>query len=136
MQIEWLKKQGSGRVLLFFNGWGMDAGAVAHLACDGDMLAVCDYRDLEQGRPEGLEAYAEVDVVAWSMGVWAAANVLPAWGIVSHRLVALNGTEHPVDDRWGIPVRIYRLTELGMNEEGRRKFTGRMFDKAGERPPF
>ena len=42
------------------------------------------------------------------------------------RCVALNGTTRPVDDEYGIPVKINELTEKGMNERGREKFFQRM----------
>lgn len=48
------------------------------------------------------------------------------------RCVALNGTTRPVDDEYGIPVKIYELTEKGMNERGREKFFLRMLDGADE----
>ena len=50
------------------------------------------------------------------------------------RCVALNGTTRPVDDEYGIPVKIYELTEKGMNERGREKFFLRMLDGADEMP--
>lgn len=126
MRIEWLNKNGSDRVILFFNGWGMDTRAVAHLSIHCDILVCYDYRNIKEAVFPSLTEYREVYVIAWSMGVWAAANLLPVVGIQPERLIGLNGTEHPVHDQWGIPVRIYQLTERGMNEEGREKFLNRM----------
>lgn len=136
MRIDWLSKTGSSRVVCFFNGWGMDARVVEHLERDCDTLVVYDYRNLDEGDLSVLQNYSQVDVVAWSMGVWAAANVLPKWNIVPDKLVGLNGTERPVDNQYGIPLKVYLLTENGMNERGRKKFMARMFVNDEERIRF
>lgn len=132
MRIEWLHKTGDGRVVVFFNGWGMDGQAVRHLKTDMDVLMFYDYRDLQMREIPVLETYREQYAVAWSMGVWAVAQVLPQLKIVPSKKVALNGTERPVDDQYGIPVRIYELTEKGMNEKGRQKFVRRMLQGSME----
>lgn len=136
MRIEWLNRKYTDRVVVFFNGWGMDSRAVQHLKGSSDILAINDYRQLNAEILPKLASYREIDIVAWSMGVWAAANILPEWGISYTRLIALNGTEHPVNDSWGIPDKIYRLTERGMNEIGREKFMLRMLANAEERERF
>lgn len=134
MRIEWLYKKSSDRVVLFFNGWGMDEQAVNHLKGDIDVVVCWDYRDLMTSTLPSLANYREIYVIAWSMGVWAAANLLPRLNIEPEKLIGLNGTEHPVDDKSGIPERIYLLTERGMNEQGRIKFIQRMLDTESFNP--
>lgn len=136
MRTEWLIKKGNRRLVLFFNGWGMDARAVAHLKGACDVWMAFDYRELGDVVLPDVREYGEIYVVAWSMGVWAAANVMPRLAVAPVAAIALNGTEHPVDDRWGIPERIYRLTERGMSAEGREKFVGRMLADAAEAERF
>ena len=136
MRIEWINKKDDNRVVVFFNGWGMDAAAVAHMTAECDLLMCYDYRRLEEAEFPSLIAYREVIIVAWSMGVWAAANSIQRLDVHPIRWIALNGTEHPVDDRWGIPARIYGLTEKGMNEQGRAKFMQRMFGSREEAERF
>lgn len=131
MRIEWLNKKGSDRVIFFFNGWGMDAAAVSHLQMEDDVLMCCDYRSLDFNFPD-LGHYRHVYVIAWSMGVWAADRVIPGVGIKPELCVALNGTTSPVDDEYGIPVKMYELTEKGMNARGREKFLLRMFAGSDE----
>ena len=46
MQIEWIKGSDRRRLLLFFNGWGMEAQAVAHLQGEADVAILSDYRTL------------------------------------------------------------------------------------------
>lgn len=135
MRTEWVKQKGRGRVTLFFNGWGMDARVISHLKTEDDLVVFYDYRHLETV-PTDWSVYREVKVVAWSMGVWAAANTLPDWGIAPQTLIAFNGTECPVDNQYGIPVVSYRLTERGMNAEGREKFFARLFTEPSEREAF
>lgn len=126
MRIEWLVKKGAGRVVVFFNGWGMDASAVSHLGTESDVVMFYDYRTLTYRELPDLREYKEVYLVAWSMGVWAASCIVPQLKIRPSLSVALNGTERPVDDLYGIPVKIYRLTEKGMDARGREKFFSRM----------
>lgn len=136
MRIEWICKKNAGRVVLFFNGWGMDGRCIAHLSSESDVVNVYDYRELAGTCPFRQEDYQEIRLVAWSMGVWAAANVLPRWNLRPQSCVALNGTEHPVDDYCGIPVKIYELTEKGMDERGREKFFSRMLADPDQRMRF
>lgn len=136
MQIEWLQKSGKKCLILFFNGWGMDGAAVSHLKGECDILVVYDYREIGGNHFPSLEDYREIYVVAWSMGVWAAARVIPTLAVAPVALVAINGTGKPVDDEWGIPSRVYLLTEKGMNQEGREKFFKRMLSGPEEELRF
>ena len=126
MRIEWLNKTGTDQVILFFNGWGMDAAAVSHLKKESDLLMLNDYRECQGIGFPGLQEYRDIVVVAWSMGVWAAGQVLSQLPFKPSVCVALNGTGYPVDDHYGIPAKIYELTEKGMNHKGREKFFQRM----------
>ena len=126
MRIEWIAENRSRVVVVFFNGWGMNAHAVSHLEKDCDVVMIYDYRDLECTELSSLQDYEKVYVVAWSMGVWAAANTLPKLGIKTDYCIAVNGTERPVDDEAGISLQAYCLTENGMDERGRAKFFMRM----------
>jgi biotin synthesis protein BioG len=136
MTTAWLNKEGSPVLTLYFGGWGFDERSVCHLAGSGDILMFHDYRVLPDTPPVDTTNYARVDLIAWSMGVWAAALLLPRWGIAPRRAVALNGTERPVDDHHGIPTALYALTERGMDERGLEKFIRRMLDGPRERLAF
>jgi len=99
---------------------------VQHVKGKGDLLLFYDYRDISGEEAPEVKGYESVRVVAWSMGVWAASVLLSRWNIpVSYR-VAINGTERPVDEHYGIHPKIYLLTERGMTEQGRDKFFARM----------
>jgi biotin synthesis protein BioG len=130
MKAEWIVRQGSPDLLLFFNGWGMDRRVADWLVSawpgDGrDIAVLCDYRDL--ALPGWLgEAMAEarsVDLAAWSLGVWAAANARLE---KIDRAVAINGTPTPVDAERGIPPEIFAGTLEGWNDANRKRFERRM----------
>lgn len=131
MKAEWIVREGSQNLLLFFNGWGMDRRVADWLVSawsddDGrDIAVLCDYRDF--AIPAWLgEAMADadtVDLVAWSLGVWAASNA----GLDKiDRAVAINGTTFPVDTERGIPSEIFRGTLDGWNDANRKRFERRM----------
>jgi biotin synthesis protein BioG len=132
MQTVWLKKEGNERLLLFFNGWGMDSRIAADLLRESlakgfeeDLLVCYDYRTLEAEETffDEVGRYREVTVVAWSFGVWVAQQVkLPPIA----RALAINGTLHPVHDRLGIPAGVFHATLSSYSDESRHRFNRRM----------
>lgn len=132
MKAEWIVREGRPDLLLFFNGWGMDRRLVDHLMSTGfapgghDLVMLFDYRELAlpAGVAEGLAGYRSVDLVAWSLGVWAAMHAgLDGIG----RAVALNGTPFPIDAERGIPPGIFRGTLDNWSDATRGRFERRMF---------
>jgi len=133
VRLHWQAREERPRLLLFFNGWGMDERLLGMIEppAGRDLLAVCDYTD-----PQGAEAvraavahYPAVDLVAWSMGVWAAATVFagPA-GARFDKAVAVNGTGRPIDDVYGIPESLFHATLDNFSERARDSFFRRMCD--------
>ena len=136
MKRNWITKEGNRVLTLFFCGWGMDEHTVQHVRGMGDLLLFYDYRDISGEDAPEVEGYESVRVVAWSMGVWAASGLLSRWNIPVSCRVAINGTERPVDEHYGIHPKIYLLTERGMTEQGRDKFFARMFSGKEEMERF
>ena len=136
MRRIWLAKNKSRRLILFFGGWGLDERAVSHLEGNTDVLMFYDYRNIEKEESPIVDDYKEIQVIAWSMGVWAASVLLTRWKLPIHRSIAINGTERPVDRCYGIPPQVYLLTEKGMDERGRDKFFSRMLSGKQERERF
>lgn len=123
MKCKWLNKQNNEKLILFFNGWGMDENVVNHLEFeDYDVVMFYDYNNLETDFI--LEDYKEKYLVAWSMGVMIATNF--DFGVNSS--TAVNGTLRPIDAEFGIHPKIYDLTIRGFNEKGREKFIKNMFE--------
>jgi biotin synthesis protein BioG len=131
MKAEWIVRKGSRNLLLFFNGWGMDRRVADWLTSawpsgDGrDIAALWDYRDLALPAwlGEAMAGADSVDLVAWSLGVWAASNA--GLSKIDHA-VAINGTPFPVNAERGIPPEIFRGTLEGWNDENRKRFERRM----------
>lgn len=128
MQVKWLRKQGSRRLKVFALGWAADESMLGQveMESDCDVMCVYDYRIVER---LGMEhGYAEVSLVAWSYGVWAAEQIFGGWSFV--QAVAVNGTPMPVDENYGIAKRLFDLTVRGVEKTGLEKFAQRMCDGA------
>ena len=138
MKYKWLNRRENKKIILFYNGWGMDENVVKHLDTENyDVLMFYDYNNLDTDFDfELLNIYEEKNLIAWSMGVMVATLIPPLTrhfvtpsptrgeGIV----VAINGTLKPIDAEFGIHPRIYDLTINGFNEKGRERFISSMFD--------
>ena len=133
MKAEWIVREGSPDLLLFFNGWGMDrrvadwlVSAWADSDLSGrDVAVLYDYGDLAFPAwvGEAIHEARSVDLVAWSLGVWAALNA----GIEGiRRAVAINGTPVPIDAERGIPAEIFTGTLESWNDANRKRFERRM----------
>ncbi|HAL52837.1 MAG TPA: hypothetical protein DCP78_11600 [Sphingobacterium sp.] len=74
---QYLHPKSNEKLLLFFAGWGMDEQPFLHYSPVGkDLIVAYSYTDLLLDESL-LAGYREIEVFAWSMGVWAAATVLP-----------------------------------------------------------
>lgn len=114
------------RLLLFFAGWGADETPFKAYQPEGSDFMVCyDYRTLEFDR-SGLEQYREINVIGWSMGVWAASQLLPQLSLPIAGSVAINGTPYPIDEQMGIPPVIFQGTLEGLTGASLHKFLRRM----------
>ncbi len=143
MKYKWLNKGiNNNKLILFFNGWGMDENVVKHLDCeDYDVLMFYDYNTLDTDFDfNSLNIYSEKNLIAWSMGVMVAsflATLIRPLGTFSHqgRRICINGTLKPIDEKFGIHPKIYDLTIKGFNEKGRERFIKSMFDVQCELTP-
>lgn len=119
---------GNSQLLLFFSGWSASPSLFTSVAVEEgtDLWIVYDYRDMSF--QEDLSQYQEIQLIAWSMGVWAA-NYLFYKNLLSpniSRALAINGTPCPLSDTLGIPEAIFRGTLDTLTEEGFRRFNRRM----------
>lgn len=105
MKCELIHSCGSDRLILIFAGWSTSADFYKDVAVDGyDVMVASDYSDMDFPK-DMLRGYSIVCLFAWSLGVFAASRSLPFERIAL--AVAVNGTERPVDDSYGIPERIF-----------------------------
>ncbi len=127
MKYKWLQKQNNNRLIVFFNGWGMDENIVSHLNCgDYDVVVFYDYNSLETDAD--LSLYKEKYIVCWSMGVMV--SCLEETKRIregAETYVAICGTPFPINNDYGIPEKIYNMTIKGFSELSSKKFVSRMF---------
>ena len=128
MKYKWLNKDNKIKLIVFFNGWGMDESVVSRLdAEDYDILMFYDYNTLKTDFDfELIKKYFETNLIAWSMGVMTAT----LFDIKYNKKVAINGTLKPIDDNFGIPEKIYSMTLNGLTPEGIKKFIANMYLKS------
>ena len=126
MQHSYIIQAGHPRLLLFFAGWASDPTPFREYCPAGRDYIICyDYRTLENDfLPK--DVYREVDIVGWSMGVWAASHIAPTLPIPIGRSIALNGTPFPIDAERGIPPTIWQGTLDHLSPLSLHKFTRRM----------
>ena len=129
MKHYWLNKRNNEKLILFFNGWGMDEKSVQHLNCDDfDVLVFFDYRTLQTDANiwNEINSYSEIYLAGWSMGVMISSIFAERISNIVSK-IAIAGTLLPIDDAYGIPVKIYELTANNFNDLSRKKFLRKMF---------
>lgn len=144
MEIKFITERGSGKLIVIFLGWGMEATAPGHLSKPSyDIVTVSDYRGIEDPGAwaplaELAAEYDEVVTVAWSFGVRAAADFLrgPGKELPVTRRIAVNGTPAHIHDTKGIPTAIFSGTLANLSERNVRKFRRRMFASAADYARF
>ena len=136
MQYLWLnKKEENKKLILFFNGWAMNETPVKHLDCgDFDVLILFDYRDINFNLSQfDFSPYKEKYLICWSMGVYAC-NLFKNNLLDFNKKIAINGTTKIIDDNFGIPTKIYKITVKLLNEDSCDKFIKNMFDNGKLNP--
>lgn len=142
MQAVWITRSAEidipkRSVIVFAAGWAGSDELVRHLALpeDCDLLCLFDYRTLPSPVEKTelvthLAPYLHKHLIAWSFGVWAAAEIFGAclfdrpgfWDTAT----AVNGTPFPISDAYGIPERAFAVTVRSIGGAGTAKFLERM----------
>jgi pimeloyl-[acyl-carrier protein] methyl ester esterase len=129
MEASWLHKSDRKNLIVFCNGWGMDGFPFRSMvSIEYDVYMLHDYRQLDKIPDiDGLaENYEQVILISWSMGVWVGQKLFSDKRHLFHRTIAINGTLCPIDDRFGIPTKVFDATMVGYGESARLKFYKRM----------
>lgn len=124
MKSQWLQQNGADELILVFGGWALGAAPFAHLSGSADVLLFSDYRTLDLDL-EPLARYARRSLIAYSFGVAAAGHALASTELEFHRKVAVCGSLHPSDERFGIPPERVRQTADNLSETSLRQFARR-----------
>ncbi len=111
MKSFWLNKQNNKNLVVFFAGWSFDNFPFAGMESnENDVLFIYDYNDLTLPQElKNLSHYQNKTLIAWSMGVFATYELRDVFADFDFK-IAVNGTVTPVDDRFGIPVKMFELT--------------------------
>ncbi len=105
MEQTWLRQEGNQDLIIFMLGWASTPNAIYHLELPGyDVLACYDHRSLSPLAPEPFAGYRRIYLFAWSFGVWVAEQCCRELPL--YRAIALNGTPFPVDERYGMRLRV------------------------------
>lgn len=112
MKAHWLNRQNNKNLIIFFAGWSFDYNPFCnHPECgDNDLLMIYDYNNMDiPDELKTLNNYESKILAAWSMGVFTAYLNRVLFEDFNKK-IAVNGTITPVDDKFGIPVKIFELT--------------------------
>lgn len=112
MKAHWLNRQNNKNLIVFFAGWSFDYNPFcSHPECgDNDLLMIYDYNNMDiPDELKTLNNYESKILAAWSMGVFTAYLNRVLFEDFNKK-IAVNGTITPVDDKFGIPVKIFELT--------------------------
>lgn len=125
------------QLLLFFAGWGMDETPFLHIQTAGCDWMICyDYRSLEFDTTL-MQAYSEITLIAWSMGVWAASQIMKQHpSLPVSQSIAINGTLYPIHATKGIMPSVFEGTLQGLNEQTLQKFQRRMCNSSTDYKAF
>lgn len=111
MKSCWLNNQNNGNLIVFFAGWSFDEKPFKFLQCnDFDVLFVYDYNDFKLPEElKNIKNYKHKYLITWSMGVFVANLFKNLFSDFEYKM-AINGTISPVDNEFGIPIKMFELT--------------------------
>lgn len=117
MQTHWLTQEpGHDKLMIVALGWAGSPAAAPAAPPGYDMLCLYDYRSLAVLDPADYARYSVIDLAAWSFGVLMAQLVCARLSL--HCALAFNGSPKPLDDRFGIPKRVFCVTQKGIRQSG------------------
>ena len=137
MKQTFIIRNNGKHLLLFFAGWGMDETPFRHIhPAECDWMICYDYRSLEFDTTL-IQAYSKISLIAWSMGVWAASQVMKQYpSLPVSQSTAINGTLYPIHETKGITPSVFEGTLQGLNAQTLLKFQRRMCGSAADYKAF
>ncbi len=113
-------------LIVFFCGWGMSETPFLVQKFSKNVLFLYDYKTLDF--EFDFSPYENITLLAYSYGVCVAGFLSDKWDKIPNikKKIAINGTLVPVDDMYGVPVKMAELTEK-MDSESVVKFRERLF---------
>lgn len=126
MKQKFIIKENNPKLLVFFAGWACDETPFKQYRPKGSDYMICyDYRNLDFD-DSVFDQYEWVNVVAWSMGVWAASYILNHSKKYQGISIAFNGTNTPISNTEGIPTPVFESTLQNLTPASLQKFMRRI----------
>lgn len=112
------------KLIVFFNGWGMDNKAVNHLTIPKN------YEVKIVNFPYNLDSsifknYEEIIAVGWSFGSYYLSKYLNKNNIKLDKIISINGVPETIGE-FGIPERIFKATLKNLTPETLKEFYSNM----------
>ncbi len=129
----------TNKLIIFFAGWGMSHAPFKFLASENsDVLIFFDYTtdEIPIDLPKLLNSYQQIDLIAWSLGVAIANEIMQPYQAQLQTATAINGTIIPIHDNYGIPPAIFSATIDNLLNGGIAGFYRRMCKTAPIRKRF
>ncbi len=113
-------------LILFFNGWGVPKEFFTHLN-EKDSSYKIKFVELEEDiNLLNLEKYSEINIIAWSFGVYNASNkcfpLIKSNKLNIKKIIAINGSTKAINKNFGIPPKIFNATLNNINKDTYFKF--------------
>ncbi|NOR45311.1 MAG: DUF452 family protein [Candidatus Delongbacteria bacterium] len=133
MKEFWINKKNNKNLIIFFSGWGMDQNPFTPLKYnDLDILMYYNYSDINTNDTSlkniiNSEKYLNIYLIGFSLGVGVLGYLLnDELSKKVKKVIAINGTLEPIDDKKGIPKQIFENTIKFWNAENKINFIKRM----------
>ena len=151
---------------IFFSGWATDWHLIENKVLKNDTIVCYNYGesfdkilfsggeryDLSKEEENSLlnfvrdNNYTRINIIAWSLGVYVVEHCREIKDLITkgrelpkYNFVAINGTPFPCNDKYGIPVSVFKGTLDNLSDRNlykfRRRMCGENFDFFIDNPP-
>ena len=124
---QYLTDNNSGKLLIFFTGWGCDESEFGHIKSDSDVLILYDYQNLDFNFD--FSKYKEVFLIAFSAGVFVAS--LFDFDFEINKKIAISGNPYLFDEKLGLSEKIQNVLR-NITEENAEEFAKNYLVKTEE----
>lgn len=132
MNITWLHKNVNQNLIVFFSGWGIEPSDMDFLKSENYDVVMLHHFSSDNNPDFNYEDYSEIIGISFSFGVFFS----KVTDVKTDENYAFNGTEKPVDNKYGIREIIFKKTLENLNENTYRQFISNMFDNELQRKRF
>lgn len=118
------------KLLIFFGGFYTDYNCFEEFDTKtSDILFINDYSnlDFEELRYFDFSPYSEINLIAYSYGVWATNEAYKARALPEiNKSIAISGTYYPVHEKFGISPKIFNIMLNALSVDTMARFRENM----------